>query len=263
MKGPPLGPGLGGYHLAQPGAPPWPKNVYYPKPQTSNLKPLLAGVSGCVFACVRAPLVPATPGWGVRCGSVCLNSCFGCAPPLLTGVSGCVCACVRAPLVPRHSWLGCAVWVCVLGLGFPLRPATPGRGVGVCVCLCARSAGTPPLLAWACGVGVRAWARVSLEPRHSWLGCRGVYSTPQPGKAGNKRSARTNTHPRTATPTRRCRRPRGTGARAHTHPNSPSRSGGAQPKLKTQHARQHCTLEPETAGGVRTQPRTSHMQAET
>ena len=127
----------------------------------------------CVFVCALR-LYPATPGWGVRCGCVCLGSGLGCAPQLLAGLLGPVCACVCAPLVPRHSWLGCAVWVCVLGLGFRLRPATPGRGVGVCVCLCARSACTPPLLAGVCNVGVCAWAQVSAAPRHSWLGCWGV-----------------------------------------------------------------------------------------
>ena len=158
--------------------------------------PLLAGVCGvgvCVWARVSAAprhswlgcwgvcvlvclfrLYPATPGWGARCGCVCLGSGFGCAPPLLAGVLGCVCAGVCAPLVPRHSWLGCAAWVCVFGLGFRLRPATPGWGVRVCVCLCARSACTPPLLAGVCGMGVCAWARVSAAPRHSWLGCRGL-----------------------------------------------------------------------------------------
>ena len=61
------------------------------------------------------------------------------------GVRGCV----RAPPVPRRSRFGCAVWVCVLGLGFRLRPATPRGGVGVCVCVCVL---VPPgllhLLAW-------------------------------------------------------------------------------------------------------------------
>ena len=155
-------------------------------------RPLLAGVLGCVCARVRAPLVPrhswlgcwgvcvlvcvpplypATPGWGVRCGCVCLGAGFGCAPPLLAGVLGRVCAGVRAPPVPRLSWLGCAAWVCVLGLGFRLRPATPGCLVGLCVCSCARSACTLPLLAEVRGVGVCVWARVSAAPRHSWLGC--------------------------------------------------------------------------------------------
>ena len=86
----------------------------------------------------------------------------------------CVCVCVRASRVPSHSWLGCAVWVCVLGLGCSLRPATTGRGVGVFVCLGARSTCTPPLLAGVCGVCVFVWARVSVAPRHTWLGCSGV-----------------------------------------------------------------------------------------
>ena len=133
--------------------------------------PLLAGVLGCVCLCVRAPHVLATPGWGVRCGCVCLGLGFGCALPLLAGVFGAVFVCGRPLLVPRHSWLGCAVWVCVLGLGFRLRPATPGWGVGVCVCLCARSACTQPLLAGVCAVAVCAWALASAAPRHSWLGC--------------------------------------------------------------------------------------------
>ena len=136
--------------------------------------PLLAGVLGCVCACVRAPLVPRHSWLGWCLGCLCLGSGFGCAPPLLAGVFGCVCACVRTPLVPRHSWLGCALWACVFGLGFRLRPAPPGWGVAVGVCLRARSACTPPLLAGMCGLGVCAWARVSAAPRHSWLGCWGL-----------------------------------------------------------------------------------------
>ena len=147
----------------------------------------------CVLVCALR-VYPATPGWGVRCGRVCLGLRFGCVPPLLAGVLGCACACVCAPLVPRHSWLGCAVWACVLGLGFQLRPATPGSGVGVCVFVCALrlypatsgwgvlcgrvclgsgSGCAPPLLAGVCGVGVCALARVSAAPRYSWLGCWG------------------------------------------------------------------------------------------
>ena len=56
----------------------------------------------CVFVCALR-LYPATPGWFVRWGCVCLGSGFGCAPPHLAGVLGCVCVCVRALLVPRHS----------------------------------------------------------------------------------------------------------------------------------------------------------------
>ena len=107
----------------------------------------------CVFVCALR-LYPADPGWGVRHGCVCLGSGCGCAPPLLAGVLGCVCVCLRAPHVPCGSSVGCAAWVCVFWLGFGLRSASPGWGVGVCVCLCARSACTPPLLARVCCVGV-------------------------------------------------------------------------------------------------------------
>ena len=86
-------------------------------------------------------------GLGFGCAPPLLGSGFGCAPPLLAGVLGCVCARVRAPLAPSHSRHGCAVWVCVFGLGFQLHPPTPGWGVGLCVGSCARSACTLPLLA--------------------------------------------------------------------------------------------------------------------
>ena len=164
----------------------------------------------CVLVCALR-LYPATPGWGVRCGCVCLCSGFSCAPPLLAGVLGCaclcacspcappllagargvgVCVCVRVSAAPRHSWLGC--WgVCVLVWALPLYPATPDWGVRCrCVCLgsgfgcappllagvlgCACPPCTPPLLAGVCGVGVCAWARFSAAPRHSWLGGWGL-----------------------------------------------------------------------------------------
>ena len=105
--------------------------------------------------------------------------------PRVRGVGVCVWA--RVSAAPRHSWLGCwavcvlplhpatpghgcAVWVCVFGLGSRLRPATPGWGVGLCAC----SACTQPLLARVRGVGGCVWARVSAAPCHSWLGCWAV-----------------------------------------------------------------------------------------
>ena len=158
--------------------------------------PLLAGVLGCVCARVRAPLVPrhswpgcavrvwvlglwfrlrpATPGWVVR---VCVwwsGRCL-CTPPLLAGVCGAdVGVWARVLAAPCHSWLGCAVWVCVFGFRFWLRLASPGLGVAVYVCSCARSACTPPLLAGMCGVRVCVWVPVWAAPRHSWPGCWGV-----------------------------------------------------------------------------------------
>ena len=113
---------------------------------------------------------PAGPGWAARSGCVAWPSGLGCAPLLLAGVLGPVCVCVRPHPVPRQSWLVCAVWLCVLGLGFRLRPATPGWGVWVSVCLRARSVYTPSIQARVCGVGVCASAGASAAPRHSWLG---------------------------------------------------------------------------------------------
>ena len=118
----------------------------------------------CVFVCALRSY-PATPGWGVWCGCVCLGSDFGCAPPLLAGLMGCVCVRVRALLVPRDSWLRCAARVCLLGLKFCLRPAIPGWGVGVCVFVCA-------LCLWPTTPGcsfVVCWLGVAL---HLFL-CRG------------------------------------------------------------------------------------------
>ena len=85
-----------------------------------------------------------------------------------------MCVCVRALLVPRPSWQGCAALVHVLGLGFGLRPATPGWGVGVCLCW-VRTPLVPRHCWLRCAVfGVCDLARVSAALRHSWLGCWGV-----------------------------------------------------------------------------------------
>ena len=153
--------------------------------------PFLAGVLGCVCACVRAPLVPRHSWLGCAARVLCLGSGLGGGPPLLAGVSGFVSACVRAPLAPCHSLLVCAMWVCVFGLGFRLRPATPGCGVGVCVLVCVLSfypttpgwgarcgcvclgSGfycAPPLVAGVLGC-VCGGVGAPLVPRHSWLGC--------------------------------------------------------------------------------------------
>ena len=145
----------------------------------------------CVVVCALL-LYPATPGWGVRRVCVCLGSGFGCAPPLLAGVLGCVCVCVRAPFVPRHSWLGCAVWVCAVSAPVSAAPrhswlgswgvcvfvgalrlysATPGWGVRCgCVWLGSGFGCAPPLLAWVLRC-VCVCGRAPLVPHHSWLGC--------------------------------------------------------------------------------------------
>ena len=100
--------------------------------------------------------------------------------------------CVRAPPVPRRSRFCCAVWACVLGSRFRLRPATPWGGVGVCVCACVlvrrgllhllvgravqRCVVGPWLLPRPATPGwvlrrVCVCVRAPLVPRLSWLGC--------------------------------------------------------------------------------------------
>ena len=87
------------------------------------------------------------------------------------------------------------------------------------------------------------------------------HSTPQPGRAGNKQGARTNTHRRTAPQTRRCRESRGTGARAHTHPNTPRGVAGRSrnPDPSTHAHTAHRNRKPRGAGEARAQPRASHI----
>ena len=147
------------------------------------------GCSGvCVPVCALR-LYPATPGWGVRCGRVCFGSGLGYALPLLAGVLACACVFVCIPLVPRQSWLGCAVWLCVLGLGFwsvarhswlgcwgrcafvcalSFYPATPGWDVRPgCVRLDSGFGLRPATPGWAVGVGVCLCVRFPLLGRYS------------------------------------------------------------------------------------------------
>ena len=120
----------------------------------------------CVFVCALC-LYPAIPGWGVRCGNVCLGSEFGLRPAIPGWV-----VCLRALPVPRQSWLGFVVPLSELGFWF-----TPGQSLQVFwgVCVCVRAALVPPPIR-----GWRVWSGVVCSgsgfgcPRHSWLGCWGV-----------------------------------------------------------------------------------------
>ena len=98
--------------------------------------PYLSGVFGCVCLCARSACIP--PNLAGVCGEgVCAWARVRAAPR--HSLLGCwvLCFGVCAPHVPRHPWLGCAVWVCVPGLGFRLRPAIPGWGSGVFTSACA------------------------------------------------------------------------------------------------------------------------------
>ena len=78
---------------------------------------------------------------------------------------------MRAPPAAGRFRFRCAVWACVLGFRFRLRPATSWGGVRVRVCLCACLAWSPAPPGWGCCAGVRVCAGAPLVPRLSWLGC--------------------------------------------------------------------------------------------
>ena len=76
--------------------------------------PWLGCLGVCMFVC-GARLYPATPGWVVRCGSVCLGSGFGLRPATpCWGVGVCVCSCACSASTPPLL-AGCCVcvWVSV------------------------------------------------------------------------------------------------------------------------------------------------------
>ena len=97
---------------------------------------VLAGVLGCVCACVRAPLVPRHSCLGCAAWVLCLGSGLGCAPPLLAGVSGSASACERALLAPATPGWGVRCQCGCLGWGFGCAPPLLAGVLG-CACLCA------------------------------------------------------------------------------------------------------------------------------
>ena len=72
--------------------------------------------------------------------------------------------------------------------------------------------------------------------------------TAQPGVAGRSRNTSPSTHTQAAHPSQERRGTGGARTPAHTHPNTPARSGGAQPKPEPKHTHPHRTLQPGVAG---------------
>ena len=82
--------------------------------------------------------------------------------------------------------------------------------------------------------------------------------TPQPGVAGRSRNPSPNTHTHTAHPCQEWLGASGARTRAHTQPNTPARSGGAQPEREPNHTHPHRTPQPGAAGYKRSAHTSAH-----
>ena len=71
--------------------------------------------------------------------------------------------------------------------------------------------------------------------------------TAQPGVAGRSQNPGPSTHTQAAHPSQERRGTGGAGTQAHTHPNTPARSGGAQPKAEPKYTHPHRTPQPGVA----------------
>ena len=117
----------------------------------SVTSPVLAGVSG---GCVRVRFVVSSLFCRLGFAVFAVRLGFRPTPHLSWLGVWDVRGCVRALPAPRRSRFRCAVWACVLGSGFRLRPATPWGAVWVCVRSCARPAWSPAPPGWGCCAGV-------------------------------------------------------------------------------------------------------------
>ena len=156
---------------------------------------------------------------------------------------------------------------------------TPEPGVAGCSRNPSPNTHTPtahPSQAWRGTRGARTQTRTPQHPCQKWRGAAetraqthtptprmparsgGVQAerahehthspTAQPGVAGRSRNPSPSTHNQAAHPSQERRGTRGARTPAHTQPNTPARSGGAQPKPEPKHTHPHRTPQPGVAG---------------
>ena len=148
----------------------------------------------------------------------------------------------------------------------PHRAPVPG------VAGCKRSAHTSthtaqhPSQEWRGGAATRAQTHTS-TPRtratSGWVQAGHAHQhthtpTPQPGVAGRSRNPSPNTHTHTTHPSQEWRGASGAPTPAHTQPNTPARSGGAQPKPEPKHTHPHRAPVPGVAGCKRSAHTSTH-----
>ena len=170
---------------------------------------------------------------------------------------------------PCQEWLGAS--------GARTQPNTPARSGGAQlkpepkhthphrapvpgVAGCKRSTHTPqhPSQEWRGAAETRAQTHTPTprtRARSGWVQAQHAHSpTPQPGDAGRSRNQSPNTHTHTAHP---CQEWLGASG-AHTQPNTPARSGGAQPKPEPKHTHPHRAPVPGVAGCKRSTHTAQH-----
>ena len=150
--------------------------------------------------------------------------------------------CVRAPPAPRRSRFRCAVWACLLGSGFRLRPATLWGVLGY---VCARVPVPRGLLHLLVGGAVRGCV-VRAVPRH--------HSKPHQPQRSRPRGQTGTTAPKHATrrqlrATRPSTTPQSTTGNSTTHSGAPQNQA-SEPAQTTQTAQrtrtsttQRCTAQ--------------------
>ena len=143
-------------------------------------------------------------------------------------------------------------------------PRAPQQGVAGCELSTHTSTHTPqhPSQEWRGAAETRAQTQTPTprtRARSGWVQAERPHEhthspTPQAGVAGRSRNPSSNTHTHTAHPSQEWQGASGARTQAHTHPNTPARSGGAQPKPEPKHTHPRRTPQPGVAGCKRSAP---------
>ena len=207
----------------------------------------------------------AVPRCCVVCCAVCCRwrSAVGAVSPFFVGLVRCLgepCCFVRCFVmrgaVARCCLVCCAVCCPAGRCRLDVRPAALS-GVFVsfpppapCCCPLSPLPGLLSLPVVLCCPGVRC--RVGLLYRTSCC------VLPQLGVAGRSRDPSPSTHIHITHPSQEWRGTSGARTQAHTYPNTPARSGGAQPKPEPKHTHTHRTPQPGVAGYQQSMQTSTH-----
>ena len=138
----------------------------------------------------------------------------------------------------------------------PLGSCSPVRPLGALLCVCGVRGHLAPVHRCARPF-VGSWVLVQ-SPADKRADKHKRTPTPQPGVVGRNRKQSPSTHTHAARPSQEGRGTSGARTQAHTHPNTPARSGGAQPKPEPKHTHPRRTPQPGVAGCKRSAHTSRH-----